>query len=179
MKKSRCHHCHHVEDSPCQTWDKAWPMLSHEQLVRGLCHAKAGQTTAKNVLISQNHSAPPPGPRRRIDACQTNNLVVYSCRLSSLPVAPPTPPASTRQLQERKESAAALPSIRELLHSKHRTYALHEKQEKGEEHEERAGVCVCVHVCVCVIGVPVIDPGTVTIPQYRFNKTKQHTLSPC
>jgi len=104
--------------------------------VRGLCHAKAGQTTAKNVLISQDHSAPPPGPRRRIDACQTKNLVVYSCRLSSLPVAPPTPPASTRQLQERKESAAALPSIRELLHSKHRTYALHEKQETEEESEE-------------------------------------------
>ena len=23
-----------------------------------------------------------------------------------------------------------------------------------------------------------IDPGTVTIPQYRFNKTKKHTLFP-
>jgi len=23
-----------------------------------------------------------------------------------------------------------------------------------------------------------IDPGTVKIPQYRFNKTKQHTLTP-
>jgi len=63
----------------------------------------------------------------------------------------------------------------------------------------RVCVCVCMHMCPCAcmyarsyvhVGVGVgtkgedpatpgparIDPGTVTIPQCRLNKTKQHTL---